>query len=310
MIWFITVLFLVVVIGGVLAFPYWLERQRHEIGADIRKAAPGKFAKLSQGVTHYRWHGPARGPVVVAIHGLTTPSVVWNDFAQLLGTIGYRVLTYDLYGRGFSDAPDGLQDKEFFIQQLDDLLEHEGLTEDIGLAGYSMGGSIAVAFTQKSPHLVSRLILIASAGVDLVESDFSRFCRTVPIIGDWVHAVAGGFQYRTATLADPMVQSSPEVLAAQLAQADRKGFLPAVLSSRRGMLEETQQDAHRAIGRAGIPVVAVWGGQDSVVPKSAVGKMAKWNREARQDVIEQAGHGLPFSHPEDAFAAVKDLLIN
>lgn len=41
--------------------------------------------------------------------------------------MGYRILTYDLYGRGYSDRPSGKQNREFFLQQLDDLLAYEAV---------------------------------------------------------------------------------------------------------------------------------------------------------------------------------------
>lgn len=92
MIWFIIILVLVLV----LALPVILESQRRLITAPDRKAAPGEFAQLSQGLTHYQWIGPSWGPVAVLIHGLTTPSAVWTDVAQDLSETGNRVLAYDL----------------------------------------------------------------------------------------------------------------------------------------------------------------------------------------------------------------------
>ncbi len=49
---------------------------------------------------------------------------------------------------------------------------------------------------------------------------------------------------------------------------------------------------HRAIGRLGIPVVALWGGRDAVVPLRGLGQLAAWNRAAKQEVVEGAGHDL------------------
>ncbi|EEB85586.1 alpha/beta fold hydrolase [Roseobacter sp. GAI101] len=64
-----------------------------------RGSAPGQFAELSRGVTHYEWVGPARGPVAVCVHGLTTPSFVWRSITKGLVLMGFRTLIYDLYGR-------------------------------------------------------------------------------------------------------------------------------------------------------------------------------------------------------------------
>lgn len=176
------------VLGGLAVLPYLSESRRHEADA-FRAKAPGRFAKLSQGVTHYQWLGGVRGPVVVCIHGLTTPSPVWYAIAQGVSQLGYRVLVYDLYGRGFSDAPKGAQTGDFFAQQLSDLMEHQELDGDVTLMGYSMGGSIATHFTARYPDRVRRLILLASGGAWLRETKLVEWCRTWPFIGDWLHAV-------------------------------------------------------------------------------------------------------------------------
>jgi len=154
MTWLIFILLLIVVIG----LPWILEKRRKPMSQALRKNAPGNFAELSQGVTHYQWIGPVRGPVAVLIHGLSTPSAVWQDVAQGLADAGYRVLAYDLYGRGFSDAPSGKQDAEFFVTQLDEILADQGLAEDLTLVGYSMGGAIATAFAATEPHRMKRVI--------------------------------------------------------------------------------------------------------------------------------------------------------
>ena len=286
--------FLLVVIVAVLAFPAFLENRRQPINAKSRQNAAGASAALSQGTTYFRWIGPVRGPVAVMIHGLSTPSVVFDDLAAGLSQLGYRVLVYDLYGRGLSDAPKGAQDRVFFLRQLYDLLEYLELEEDITVIGYSMGGSVATAFAAEQPHRVKRVILLATAGVRTNEGGFSRFCRRVPVLGDWLYLGVGAIRMRR--MLNQGAEASGVVLAAQNAELNRRGFLQAVLASRRGMLDATLEQEHRKIGRDGVPVVAIWGVQDNVVPLSAMGQLAQWNRAARQDEVAGAGHGLPFTH--------------
>ncbi|SEW39648.1 Pimeloyl-ACP methyl ester carboxylesterase [Cognatiyoonia koreensis] len=300
---------LIGIVAALVILSIMLERQRHPIGKAERKGAPGKFAELSQGITYYRWHGPVRGPVLVAIHGLTTPSIVFDVIAGGLGAMGYRVLTYDLYGRGLSDAPGGEQNRDFLLQQLDDLLEHQNLNEDLTLLGYSMGGSIATAFTETQSHRVKRLILLATAGADMNESGFSRFCRRYPVIGDWVHNLIGAARMRRAISAEAEASEVDGVKRAQRDQLGRRGFLPAVLSSRRGMLAETQKEAHQTIGRADVPVIAIWGEADDVIPISALGTIAQWNRNARQETIPGAGHGMPYTHATAVIEKLRAILI-
>jgi pimeloyl-ACP methyl ester carboxylesterase len=275
----------------------------------MRDAAPGRFARLSQGVTHYQWLGPVRGPVVVAVHGLSTPGPVFYAIARGLARIGYRVLIYDLYGRGYSDAPRGPQDRDFFLTQLQDLLAHQDLDADLTLLGYSMGGAIATAFAAAHPGRMKQLILLAPAGVRLREDRLTRFCRTTPVLGDWVHAVIAQRRDRRALRRQLGRDFDIEgIIELQLAEYAGRGFLRSVLSSRRHMLAEVQEADHRLLGREGVPVVGIWAETDTVIPLSALGTLTQWNRVVRQEVVPGAGHQIPFTHSRDVMALLAGIL--
>jgi len=303
--WYITIAAIVFILA---IAPFVSEWMRPAISAKARHATDGEFAHLSQGITHFQWIGPARGPVAVLIHGLTTPSVGLEGIAEGLGTMGYRVLMYDLYGRGLSDAPRGKQDRAFFLQQLSDLLEHEKQSEELTLVGYSMGGAIATAFAAENQHSIKRLILLAGACVDMNESRFSRFCRRTPFLGAWVHGVSARGRILASIPRRSRHQLTQKVLVAQRQELNRRGYLPAVLSSRRGMLSEIQEEDHRLLGHEDVPVVAIWGEKDKAVPISSLGTLAKWNRAARQEVVEGADHGMPYTHDAAVIEALRSAL--
>ena len=63
-----------ILLAVVFAVPFVIEWTRLPLDERSRNEAPGHFADLSQGRTHYKWHGPSDGPVVVLVHGLTTPT--------------------------------------------------------------------------------------------------------------------------------------------------------------------------------------------------------------------------------------------
>lgn len=300
---------LLIIAGGLVAMPWLAESRRYSIDA-FRAKAPGRFAKLSQGVTHYQWLGGTRGPVVVCIHGLTTPSPVWYAIAEGLAAMGYRVLVYDLYGRGFSDAPNGAQTGDFFTQQLSDLLAHQDLNDDLTLLGYSMGGSIATHFTARNPDRVRRMILLASGGVWLREDKLTRMCRTLPIFGDWLHHTVAARRERRALRAQlGLTYDIGGIVELQLAEFESKGFLRSVLSSRRHMLADVQEDAHRKIARADVPVIGIWAELDEVIPLKSLGTMAQWNRSVRQEVIPAADHRVGYMNSAQVNTMLRDILI-
>ncbi|NNK77293.1 MAG: alpha/beta fold hydrolase, partial [Litoreibacter sp.] len=190
MIW----LFLIVLAAliAIVLLPRIVEARRKLMDGAARNDAPGEFVQLSDGVTHIHKRGALRGPWVVCIHGLTTPEFVWDGMIEGLTGLGFRVLSYDLYGRGFSDRPDLTHSRDFFVRQLEEVIDAAGIPETASLIGYSMGASIASAYAVKHPEKVDRLILLAPAGLRLADNRFNRFVRETPVIGDWLMAVLGG----------------------------------------------------------------------------------------------------------------------
>jgi pimeloyl-ACP methyl ester carboxylesterase len=283
-----------------IAWPRWQELRR---GLPDPARAPGLFAPLLQGETHYLWHGPARGPVAVCIHGLTTPSPIWDGVAGGLTTLGYRVLVYDQFGRGYSDSAAGKTDLPLLVGQLEGLLDHLGLTDNLTLVGYAHGGVIATTFAATHPERMKRLVLLASKGIVDHESQMQGLIRRVPLLGDWLFQMFGARQLRSS-----FATSGAQVGAMQLAELDRRGYLTAVMTSYRSLTPLGQEANHRAIGRADVPVVALWADHDNVVPLRAMGALSSWNRNARQDVIKGAGHGMVHTHASEVNAHLVELL--
>ncbi len=302
-------IYLAILLLAVVALPYAAEARRKPMDASARAGAIGTFVTLSQGTTYYEWLGPTRGPVAVCVHGLTTPSFVWRGLARGLARIGYQVLIYDLYGRGYSDRIPGHQDQAFFLRQLNDLLDDQQVAGDITLLGYSMGGAIATAFTATHPDKVRQLILLASAGMGVGTNRMTRFIARTPVIGDWLMLALFARTHRKGCESERRLPSSVEhIIDLQLNELRYKGFVPAVLASIRGILANSLTDEHKAIHRAGVPVLAVWGGDDALIPLTAMGKLTEWSRNARQDVINGAGHGLTYTHTDAVLASISEAL--
>jgi pimeloyl-ACP methyl ester carboxylesterase len=64
----------------------------------------------------------------------------------------------------------------------------------------------------------------------------------------------------------------------------------------RGLLGRDFETEHRRLYKANVPVLAVWGKKDDVIPISALGTLTRWNRKAVQEVVEDGGHGLTYTH--------------
>jgi pimeloyl-ACP methyl ester carboxylesterase len=110
------------------------------------------------------WPGPATGPVVVCVHGLTANHTCWASVADVLSP-ARRLIAYDLRGRGESDKPEHGYSLMHHNEDLLGLLDHFGLEKAV-LIGHSLGAHIAVRFAATHPERVDRLVLV-DGGIDV-----------------------------------------------------------------------------------------------------------------------------------------------
>ena len=107
---------------------------------------------------------PGTGPAVVCIHGLTANHVCWQSMADALVS-RYRLIGYDLRGRGDSDKPPTGYSLDQHGRDLAALLNHFGLRKAV-LMGHSLGAHIALKFAVAHPQRVSKLVLV-DGGLDV-----------------------------------------------------------------------------------------------------------------------------------------------
>ncbi|OGR88409.1 MAG: hypothetical protein A3J74_05580 [Elusimicrobia bacterium RIFCSPHIGHO2_02_FULL_57_9] len=115
------------------------------------------FADTTPGFTHYQDLGLPDRPTVVLVHGVSGPLSVWDHNVNVLAAAGYRVIRYDLLGRGLSErlikTNYGLS---VYLEQLDSLLSKINVNRPIYLVGSSFGAIVgaspprAAGISQKS----------------------------------------------------------------------------------------------------------------------------------------------------------------
>ncbi|MBW2294530.1 MAG: alpha/beta hydrolase [Deltaproteobacteria bacterium] len=271
---------------------------------EARARAPGSFVELSDGQVHYEWHGPADGSVTVMIHGFSTPSFVWAGLLPPLTGANMRVLSYDNYGRGFSDRPDTTYDAALFDRQLMEILAAQGIEEPIDLVGYSMGGGIATYFTANHPERVRRLALIAPVGFPLNAGSAAQLIR-LPLLGDWLTAVVGRSTVLSMMeLPENQGKAIPDLAERYQVQMTYEGYLRALLSTMRHYPMAELEAEYKRIGSAGTPVLAIWGDLDSTVPPENAKQVVKAAPQTRVEMIIGGTHAITYSESEQVSAAL------
>lgn len=302
------IVFLCLLVGLALA-PILAELLRTPMTPAKMALAPGEIAHLPMGATHFRWSGAQDGPVIVCIHGLSTPSYVFAATERSLAALGFRVLCYDLYGRGFSARVRGNQHAAFFTRQLRSLLKHQDVVGQISLLGFSMGGQIAAAFAAEEDERVDAVILVAPSGLKIADTTGQSTVWTAPFIGGWMTRIFGGIALRRELIEHRSIATViPDLEDRQASETRMRGFLPAVLSSRRHLLSRSAQQDHKRIRQDETPVLAIWGTDDPVIPLSAMGQLALANPDAQHVQIAGAGHNLLQTHPTEVARALAGFL--
>lgn len=265
---------------------------------DARKAAPGAFATLTDGKLHYRLDGPETGPLIVLVHGFSTPNFIYAQNVEALNAAGFRTLRFDHFGRGWSDRPSVKYDVDFYDRALTELLDHVGVDEPFGLVGLSMGGPIVAEFAARHPDRVDRLVLLVPAGLDLASSD-SGAAKLIqmPLIGDFIWRMIG----KRILLGDPQYDESARAPEDRLQgdvteQLQYRGYLQALLSTLRHMPMSGREETFARLAETNIPVLAIYGAKDETVLISSAERLREIIPAADIRVLEDGEHGLNYQH--------------
>jgi pimeloyl-ACP methyl ester carboxylesterase len=284
--------FLLVVIV-IVALPLALETERQKLDDQARLQAQGSFVELAHGQVHYELAGSDNGSLVVLVHGFSVPSFVWDPTFEALVDNGFRVLRYDLYGRGYSDRPDVAYDRTLYVEQLRELLAALGIDGPVDLVGLSMGGPVIASFTDSHPDQVDRLVFI-----DPFVGPVDAGVLTVPGIGEYLAVV-----FVARTLPDRLSEDFyapdkvPDWEGRFREQMRYRGFRRALLRSLRQFMAEDFSALYAAVGGLGKPVLVFWGRHDRTVPFAHSDSVAE-ALGARLVVVDEAGHTPHLERPE------------
>ncbi|MEK6751665.1 MAG: alpha/beta hydrolase [Chloroflexota bacterium] len=279
-----------------MPFPYLDETK--ELNEVTRREAAGSFVALPDGVTHFELGGPANGKTIVLVHGFSVPYFIFDPLFEFLKNSGFRVLRYDLLGRGYSDKPNLRYDIHLFVKQLKDLLDALNLNE-ITLLGLSMGGPVTTAFIQEHPRYVRKHILIDPSGGTSVELTRLLKLTRLPILGELIIGLFGSknlIKGIASDFFDPKLVG--QFQAKYKIQMEYKGFKRAILSTMRSGMLESFLETYRNVGALKKPTLVFWGKDDKTTPYQDHTLIMQALPHAEFHAIENCGHLPHYEKPE------------
>ncbi|CAO3643746.1 unnamed protein product [Cunninghamella echinulata] len=261
--------------------------------------------------------GPKDGKKVILIHGISSGASVYNKVARNLANNGHRVLIFDLWGRGYSDAPYTYYDETLYTTQVALLLQKVGWTKT-NVVGVSLGGGIATSFASFYPEMVDKLVLLAPTGL-MSEKDipftgkiarlpFIRHIMLHPIIRPI--AILGVTRFFKSTRKEPFDQETEKIAKAVLHQFQHHpGFVRAFLGTVMDFPFFGLQPRYENIGKnESKQVFVIWGDADKTVPFENVHLLKKYIPQAEIKVFPGGGHDVLVSKAKQVAEDINQFL--
>ena len=112
------------------------------------------------------------GDPVILIHGWPLSADSWDPITDALAHGGHRVIAYDRRGFGRSDQPWTGYDYDTFADDLADIMDATGATDNVSLIGFSMGGGeVARYMSRYQGKGVDLVALLSSVVPYLLHAD-------------------------------------------------------------------------------------------------------------------------------------------
>ena len=287
------------------------QAEKKILNDEERSKLEGSFIDLPSGNTHYEVKG--EGELVVLTHGYATPYYIYDKIFECLVSKGYKVLRYDLLGRGYSERVDAEYNAELFAKQLDELTTSLFKDEQFYLIGTSMGGIITTTYYKNHPEKVKKLILLAPAGMDTFKPPFYMKISKVPGLGELIFNNVAGPMLLKKTTSELYYVSDEERDYYQRSFAgpiQYKGFLKATLSSLRHTILRTDlaMEGYRVVAKNNLPLLVIWGTIDKTMPYYQIDRLKETCPNAKFITYENSGHIFLFDEGERVNKDILDFL--
>ncbi|GAB4378888.1 MAG: alpha/beta hydrolase [Salibacteraceae bacterium] len=248
---------------------------------------------------HYEFKG--RGPLVILIHGFLESHRIWSEIAGALCTRN-AVMAIDLPGHGQSDCIG-------YVHTMDEMAEavyavmRAHRRRRVDLVGHSMGGYVALAFAERYPDCVRRLVLFQStatadsseaiqnrkAAIEMIRRDHKRFIR---------HAIPLLFK--------PVNRRRYRREISKLKAEALKTPVQGIVAALRGMMLRPNREWLLAFPP--YPVFIIAGDDDPRIPLSELSRQAEISPAVSLHVIEKCGHMAYIEARDESVRLLKRLL--
>ena len=259
---------------------------------------------------YYEDHGS--GQPLVLIHGYPLSGASWEKQLPVLLEAGYRVITYDRRGFGKSSQPATGYNYDTFAEDLHKLVTQLKLNDFI-LVGFSMGGGEVARYLRKyGSKGVSKAVIISGVPPYLLKTadnpegvDGSVFAGIEKAVAADRYAFFSGF-FQNFYNTDQFLGKR---ISEQAIQASWNVAVGASATASLACVAAWHEDFREDLARIDVPTLVIQGDADRILPIAATGRRtAKLIKGARQVVVKDGPHCIPWTHAEEVNAELLSFL--
>lgn len=270
--------------------------------------AIGETISLEGRTTHYIKKG--EGPALILIHGFFSASLGWRLNIDELSK-HFTVYAPDLWGLGYSTREPLDYSWELYSKQIKLFMDAMGLKKS-HIGGLSMGGGIAIQFTNDFPDMVDKIFFVGPA-VFPQEKKIKDGVFSWPIVGPMLLNFKTD-KIRKTVMVEKFYSDSKfltdEGYEATTWHHKIKGTTNVLCSILRAGFIGNQVEGVNELSKKDKSILIIWGGKDNTCSVEGARTMGSILEGAQLEVFENSGHIPNFEEPEKFNAKVADFLLN
>lgn len=232
---------------------------------------------------------------ILILHGWNLSAAKFLPLQREFNNRGYKTYCIDLPGFGSTCKPENPLYLSDYVKFVKDFLQKEKIDKII-IIGHSFGGRIAVKMGAENPKFLNTLILTGVPGIVPVRKSkilfflylakFGNILFSLPLLS-FFKITARKFLYRIASATD--FYNTNDNL--------RETFKNIVKENLEPYLAQIQ-----------MPTLLLWGRDDGLVPIGVAEKMNKIIKNSKLVIINNARHGVPWTHPKEFTEEIEKFL--
>lgn len=267
---------------------------------------PTKYTDVKGHATYYFYSGPttlpdvvpdfSRGRRVVLVHGAGGNGHSWHNQVDGLAASKHSPVAFDLPGHGRSSGVEGLRTVGDYADFVAAFMDSLGFKSAV-IAGWSMGGAIAMDFALRYPDRTEALALVATSAKFNLPADRVEGLRAIAMGRAPQSFLTDGYSPKT-------IKEKFELV--------REGWMEQIKTDPRvrytDILACAEVDLRDSIGKIAKPTLVLAGADDVSTTPTEAELIKSKIPGAQLKVVADAGHMIARERPDEVNAELGKFL--